>query len=444
MKQKTALLLFFLALNFLYSPAVSEASGTVVRVDSLYNVQVNSTVAVDIWIENPSQQMAGVQLELLYNEAVVRATSIEIGPLYSGIIAENLNDAHTGKVGFVWAGNPVNDSGIFCTIYFEIRSSGSTGLNLNSVVVARIDGTSLPRTVVNGYITTSSPSPYQLVITSPQTLPARNAGSSYSYTFSGSGGSSPYTWTRLSGILPPGLSLSSSGVLSGTPHQPGAYTFALQLADNAGVFVNKVFNLTITGSGSAITDPVINSPQTLPAGDTGSSYSYNFSASGGSSPYRWTRLSGTLPSGLSLSSNGVLSGTPTVAGAYTFTLRLTDALDRQRDKTFNLLVRGEEYSPVAYESQLFRSIVISHGTLDTRLGPENAPVTLVVDGSMRWLNVSALLARSGDRLRINNESLGSGTVKNVPLNTGHNSINIGIAPHGSSVYQNITITVYRL
>ncbi len=366
MKIKTALLLFFLALVLLCGPAVAEASGTVVRIEKKHNVQVNSTVGVDIYLENPSTLMVGGGLDILYDPSVVRVTRIVGGPIYSGyIFAPNLNHAHTGKVSLGWMGlNPVSTSGVLCTVYFEIRSSGSTELTLDRVELARLNGV-LPRTVVNGFISTSSGSPYELAITSPQNLPTRNAGSSYSYTFSASGGSSPYTWSRLSGNLPPGLSLSNNGVLSGTPHQAGLYTFTLQLADNAGLSVNKAFSLTITGSGST-TDPGTTPPE-APAG---------------------------APAG-------------------------------------------------APGSRPFRSINISHGTLDTRLGPENMPVTLVVDRSMLWVNVSAILAGSGDRLRINNESLSSGAVKKIPLTTGNNSIEISIAP-GGGVYQNITITIFRL
>ena len=63
-------------------------------------------------------------------------------------------------------------------------------------------------------------------------------------------------------------------------------------------------------------------PSTAP---TGTAFSYTFVASGGGITY--SKITGTLPTGLSLSSAGVLSGTPTVAGSYTFTVRATNAVN---------------------------------------------------------------------------------------------------------------------
>lgn len=66
-------------------------------------------------------------------------------------------------------------------------------------------------------------------------------------------------------------------------------------------------------------------PTTLPNGVTNSSYNQTLSASGGSGLYTWSLLSGTLPAGLTLSGNGVISGTPTLAGTSNFTIKASDA-----------------------------------------------------------------------------------------------------------------------
>ncbi|RLC74381.1 MAG: hypothetical protein DRI61_16745, partial [Chloroflexi bacterium] len=68
----------------------------------------------------------------------------------------------------------------------------------------------------------------------------------------------------------------------------------------------------------------INTPG-LPSGTVGTSYSYILSASGGTSPYTWSLKSGSLPDGLSLNDNGVISGKPTVSGTYTFTVKVIDS-----------------------------------------------------------------------------------------------------------------------
>jgi hypothetical protein len=66
---------------------------------------------------------------------------------------------------------------------------------------------------------------------------------------------------------------------------------------------------------------------------SGSTSYFQLKASGGSGTYKsWTKVSGTLPPGLSLASNGQISGTPTTVGSYTFTAKVTDSLNRTAQK----------------------------------------------------------------------------------------------------------------
>ena len=58
----------------------------------------------------------------------------------------------------------------------------------------------------------------------------------------------------------------------------------------------------------------------------GTAYSQTFAATGGQAPYHWTNISGTLPKGLTLATNGVISGTPTTNGTFNFTVKVTDTL----------------------------------------------------------------------------------------------------------------------
>jgi len=68
------------------------------------------------------------------------------------------------------------------------------------------------------------------------------------------------------------------------------------------------------------------SPSTLPTGTVGTAYSQTIAASGGTAPYTFTVTAGTLPNGLTLNpTTGILSGTPTTAATYTFTVTAKDA-----------------------------------------------------------------------------------------------------------------------
>ena len=163
---------------------------------------------------------------------------------------------------------------------------------------------------------TPTPTPGCPTITvNPSTLPNGNVGVAYSQTLTASGGSSPYTFAKISGNLPTGLTLSSGGVLSGTPTAAGSFTFTIDAKDSHGCDGTRQYTVTIAGC------PTITvSPSTVPNGTVGAPYSQTFTASGGSSPYTFRTVTGNLPTGLTLSVGGVLSGTPTTAGSFTFTI----------------------------------------------------------------------------------------------------------------------------
>ncbi|MGK3945616.1 putative Ig domain-containing protein, partial [Streptomyces caeruleatus] len=78
--------------------------------------------------------------------------------------------------------------------------------------------------------------------------------------------------------------------------------------------------------------PVVSvSPSTAPTAYRNVAYSQTFTASNGNAPYVFSLVSGTLPPGLSFTNAGVLSGTPTTLGSYTFTIKATDVYNCESD-----------------------------------------------------------------------------------------------------------------
>ena len=152
------------------------------------------------------------------------------------------------------------------------------------------------------------------------------AGSAYSRTLGVTGGTSPYTWSVASGSLPAGLTLSSSGVVSGTlsSASSGSYGVTVSVSDSETPAQTASATMTIAVSAAAASPLQIVS-STLASGTAGSGYTQAFQATGGTPAYAWSVSSGSLPSGLSLSSSGVISGTPSVAGTSTFTATVTDS-----------------------------------------------------------------------------------------------------------------------
>jgi putative Ig domain-containing protein len=161
-----------------------------------------------------------------------------------------------------------------------------------------------------------------LRIISNGALDQGSTGVDYSYQLLFVGGVPPRTWTMGTGSLPPGLSLSSGGVISGKPTQIGTFTFTVQLTDAAPTTVtSQPLQITV------VPGPlVIVTTGDLTRATLGSSYSFTLQKLGGVSPYTWAPVSGAFPAGLSLnSSTGVISGTPTELGSFTFTVQLTDS-----------------------------------------------------------------------------------------------------------------------
>ena len=178
------------------------------------------------------------------------------------------------------------------------------------------------------------PSPLTITTSS---LTAGLVGAAYSQSLTATGGVRPYSWALSSGTLPPGLTITSAGVIQGTPTAPGDYSFTPRVTDSLGVSAIRQLSITINITGISITTP---SP--LPDATINTSYSQQLAASGGSGNYGWQLNAGALPAGLSLSSSGLISGTPTQSGNFTFTVRATDlavtAAVIQTSKVFTLVV----------------------------------------------------------------------------------------------------------
>jgi hypothetical protein len=151
-----------------------------------------------------------------------------------------------------------------------------------------------------------------------------------------------YTWAYTGGTMPPGLSLSSGGLLVGTPTTPGFYTFTVQATDqsNATNFGIRVFTVYITPLNYS-------SCCTLPFGNVGTAYSQTLSLTGATGAPTFTLASGNhLPPGLNLnSSTGLINGTPTQPGQFQFTINAIDSGTNPLIRTFTLYVFAAGQTP---------------------------------------------------------------------------------------------------
>ncbi len=158
----------------------------------------------------------------------------------------------------------------------------------------------------------------QPALTSSCPLPGASAGMAYSFALTAGGGSSPYQFSVSD--LPAGLTSSSTGAISGTPLSGGTSQVVIQIVDSRQAKALATCALSVTPAAG------ISISASTPDGKVGQSYSGGLTAAGGVLSYTWSVSAGTLPPGLVLnSSSGALTGTPTTAGAYSFTAKVTDA-----------------------------------------------------------------------------------------------------------------------
>jgi hypothetical protein len=227
-----------------------------------------------------------------------------------------------------------------------------------------------------------------LVITTGSPLPAGSTGAPYSQRLDRTGGTAGFTWSVTGGTLPPGLTLNSAtGVVSGTPTTYVTFTFTARVTDSANTFTEKQFSITIGPAGPATGGPMITTTSPLARGVVGMAYSTTLQATGGMLPYTWSLVGGALPPGLALApATGVISGTPTLPGVYTFTARVTDVNGRFDTREFELVI-------VAVRGRLIIPQFADGGAWRTTLRVLNNSATETISVEIRfWSSSGARLS----------------------------------------------------
>ncbi len=181
----------------------------------------------------------------------------------------------------------------------------------------------------------------QLRINTNSALPGATLNQSYNVALIGAAGTSPYTFARVFGTLPPNITLSSTGVLSGTPTAGGDFTFTVRITDSAYNQTTKQFTLKVTTQ--PLTAQPFPPPPTVPVGRlTGASVQ----GVGGTAPYKYSIITGTLPPGVNFTKTSCyceayafIEGVPRTAGNYSVVVEVKDSAGRTATTplTFNVV-----------------------------------------------------------------------------------------------------------
>ena len=233
------------------------------------------------------------------------------------------------------------------TFTFKVRATNSAGTAEKSITI------------------TIAP-PTRPVVTTTSPLPGGSVGAPYAQQLAATGNPSKFTWSISAGSLPPGLALNpADGTISGTPSTAGTYTFTVG-ANNGFETGTKQFTVVIS--------PFIIQP-TPPNGEVGTAYTHTFNNISGMT---WNIYTGILPPGLSLNRNtGVLSGTPTQTGTYTFTVTAMYA-GVATTRTFTVEIIGPAAPVITSKTLPVGEIDTPYDTRLTATG--STPITWRADG----------------------------------------------------------------
>lgn len=258
---------------------------------------------------------------------------------------------------------------------------------------------------------------------------AATVGADYSVQLAGAGGISPYTWTVSAGTLPPCLSMSTGGLITGsvTAACAGTYSPVFTMTDSGAP--NKL-TATVTLSVTIAAAPAMAFTGAVPATATYNSvYTGSAAATGGAGALTYSVLTGALPNGLSLNTaTGAITGTPTAVGTFSFTVKAADAFGDSLSQPYSVVVS-------------YSAVVITPATLPTGYdGSLYHPTTLTATGGS-GTGYTFVLA-SGSLLPAGLSLSAGGVISGTPTATGTTGFTVTATDSASNTGNGIfSITV---
>lgn len=222
-------------------------------------------------------------------------------------------------------------------------------------------------------------------------LPAALVDTRYEVRIEAFGGTPPYTFTVVAGDLPPGLELQDDGLLFGEPDTAGEYAFGVQVEDAEG-YTDSV-SLSVL-----VLEPLLVATRSVPVAVLGELYRVALQAQGGLPPYTWSTAD-PLPPGISLTAEGLLTGTPTQLGEWDVRVRVQDAtMGVPRSARLTLRVRDVriyEVTPGLAFPPVCTATTVSYQTAEITVPDSFAIQSFEVDIDLTYAD-----ANGGDRDRL--------------------------------------------
>jgi Putative Ig domain len=309
-------------------------------------------IMLEVVSANASPQCTG-------SGAAITCTVDEGQPL--GFVATLAND--TKNLGVTWTLTGTTCAGSGCGTLMNVTTSSVTyvaptpiGATLSATLKANANANS--GVVVTITLTIEPPPTFPIPA---QVLQNGLNGIPYNQTITASGGVAPLTFSVSAGSLPAGLTLNSTGSIVGVPTASGTSTFTVQVKDSGTpLTATQVFSFSINPAQQLSIQTT-----SLPNATTGVAYSHAVSAQGGVPPITWSVVPGQgtgLPAGLTLNTtSGLISGTTTAAGLFTFTVQAQDStLPTNQTAQRALALNVEEAQPLTINTS-----ALGNGTTGT-------------------------------------------------------------------------------
>ncbi|MGC2618611.1 MAG: putative Ig domain-containing protein [Acidobacteriaceae bacterium] len=339
---------------------------------------------------------------------ITTATTLPAGESGSTAYSQQLMATGGSGSAYTWTTNSAGTSSLL-TLSLALQSSGQ----ITTVGPSPTSGTATFTATVTDSLSHTASATFTVTIYANLQITSGSTtgyvGAAYSKTETAQGGLTPYTWSWAGGApnsLPPGLSISSAGLVSGTPTTAGTYVPLLTVKDSLGFTSSLGVGITI--------DPAVSVTTTsLPTAYPGVAYpATTLAATGGAgTPYTWTwaAASGSsLPAGLTLSGAGVITGMPTTAGTYNVVVTAKDSAANTGSATFSIVV-GAALSITSSTTLPGGEIGNAYSQQLAATGGTGAPYTWSTNGAGTTSLQSVGLALASTGLVSNSTTLTSGT-----------------------------------